>query len=309
MISIIITAWEEPNSLKECIRRILIQDIPDKFDIWVTCPDKETEQVVMDYRKKHSSIINFLHQPRELGKNIMLNILAKKAKGDILIFLDGDIFVSENSIKEIYEKFKDSKIGCVTGRPVSSNPRDNMLGYWSHLLTDAGAHNIRLEKYSKGEFLECSGYLFAVRKGVIGDIPLDVAEDAIIPLMFWEKNYKIAYAERALAYVTYPKIFRNWVSQKIRSSKAHEMMNKYVKGKKIINKSFVNEVIKGLKWGLGYPKNAKEFLWTLLLFRARLYSWGMYTYETKILNNLYSDKWKVAGSSIDQKTLDTRPLD
>jgi len=309
MISIIITAWEEPNSLRECIRRLLIQDIPDKFDIWVTCPDEETKQVVMDYKKEYPKLFNFLHQPRELGKNVMINALTKKAKGDVQIYLDGDIFVEENAVKEIYKKFKNPKVGCVTGRPVSSNPRNTMMGYWSHLLTEAGAHNIRLEKDKKGEFLECSGYLFAIRKGVIDDIPLDVAEDAIIPLMFWKRGYTIAYADKALACVTYPKVFNNWVSQKIRSSKAHEMMGRYAGKKKVITKSFANEVLKGAKWGLSYPRNIKEFFWTGLLFFARLYVWSMYAYETRILNSHYSDKWKVAGSAIERKTLDTRPLD
>lgn len=302
MISIIITAWEEPKATEECIRRFLIQDIPDKFEIWVTCPDEPTKQVVMDYKKKHTKIINFLHQPREWGKNVMMNILSKKAKGNILVFTDGDVFVSSNSVKELYEKFKDPKVGCVSGRPVSANPKGDMLGYWSHLLTDAGAHNIRMEKYKKGEFLECTGYLFAMRKGVIDDLPTDVGEDAIVPYMFMKKGYKIAYADKALAYVTYPKNFRDWVNQKIRSSKAHEMLDKYMAHEKNLRvKSFSNEVLKGLRWAFRYPENVKEFFWTTLLFAARLYVWTKYTYETKVLNQHYGDKWKRVKS--------TRPLD
>jgi cellulose synthase/poly-beta-1,6-N-acetylglucosamine synthase-like glycosyltransferase len=300
MITIIITAWEEPKATQECIKRFLVQKIPDRFEIWVTCPDEPTKKVVMDYKKKYKNI-HFLHQPRELGKNVMMNLLSKKAKGTILIFTDGDIFVAPNSVKELYDKFKDPKVGCVSGRPVSANPKDNMLGYWSHLLTDAGAHRIRMEKYKYGEFLECTGYLFAMRKGVIDDIPEDVAEDAIIPYMFWQKGYKIAYADKALAYVTYPKNFNDWVNQKVRSGKAHEMLDKYMDRNNLRVKSFGNEALNGLRWAFLYPKTMKEFFWTLLLFPARLYVWTKYAYETKMLNSHYGDKWKRVQS--------TRPLD
>ncbi|MFH1210743.1 MAG: glycosyltransferase [archaeon] len=301
MISIIITAWEEPMASKECIRRFLVQKIPEKFEIWVTCPDEPTEKVVRDYMKRHKNI-HFLHQPREWGKNVMMNILAKKSKGDILIFTDGDIFVSDNSVKELYNKFKDPKVGCVSGRPVSANPKGNMLGYWSHLLTDAGAHNIRRERYKNGQFLECTGYLFAMRNNIVGDMPTDVGEDAIIPYMFWKKGYKVAYAEKALAYVTYPKNLKDWVNQKVRSSKAHEMLDRYMSREKELRvKSFGNEALKGLRWAFLYPKSYREFFWTLMLFPARLYVWGRFTYETKFLDQHYGDKWKRVAS--------TRPLD
>ncbi|MFH1331690.1 MAG: glycosyltransferase [archaeon] len=301
MISIIITAWEEPKATHKCIRRFLAQDMPDKFEIWVTCPDEETKQVVMDYKKKYKNI-HFLDQPREWGKNVMMNILAKKAKGDILIFTDGDIFVGPNSVRELYDKFKDSRVGCVSGRPVSLNPKTNMVGYWSHLLTDAGAHRIRSERYRKGQFLECSGYLFAMRNRVIGDMPTDVGEDAIIPYMFLKKGYKIAYAEKALAYVTYPKNLKDWVNQKVRSSKAHEMLDKYmVHEKELRVKSFSNEAVRGLRWAFLYPKTFREFFWTVFLFPARLYVWSRYTYDTRVLDQHYGDKWKRVQS--------TRPLD
>lgn len=297
MISIVITAWDEPNATKECIKRFLDQNLPE-FEMFVVCPDDETKNVVLEYKKQYSQI-HHVHQPRELGKNVMMNKVMKEAKGDILIFTDGDIFVSENSVSEILKKFEDSKIGCVTGRPVSSNPKDNMAGYWSHLLTDAGAHNIRKEREQKGEFLECTGYLFAIRNGVIKEMPLDVAEDSIIPSMFWEKDYKIGYADKALAYVQFPTNFKDWANQKTRCAKSHEKVGLHIPVKRM--KSFKNELIKGPIWALSYPKSAKEFAWTLALFPARLYMWGKYFFETKIMDSHYGDKWKRVQS--------TRPMD
>ena len=133
---------------------------------------------------------------------------------------DGDVFVSDNAVNEILKLFKDSKIGVVTARPVSLNKKDNKYGYWSHFLLDVGAHYIsRKKRAAKGEFLECSGYLFAMRNGVIKEIPTDVAEDTIIPYLFWKGGYKVGYAEKALVYVKNPDNIKDWIKQKKRTAK------------------------------------------------------------------------------------------
>lgn len=296
MLTVIITAWEEPLAVKECIKRFLNQSA--KVDeILITCPDEETKKSIMEYIRKYPKKIKFELQdykknPKKKNKNFMLNLLGKKAKGDILIFTDGDIFVEKNCVKEILKQFKNEKIGAVCGHPIPSNPKTNILGYWSHLLT-YGAHRIRKERANKQEFLECSGYLYAIRNKIIKDIPMDVAEDSVMPLLFWQEGYKIGYAENAIAYVKFPTNLKQWIKQKTRVAKSHELLDKY--GDIYKMKSFKNEVLKGTFWALGYAKNLREFFWTLLLFLARLYIWIGYFYETKIRNIHYGtwDKIKV----------------
>ena len=289
MISIIITAWEEPIELEECLNRVLNQDIKQEYEIWITCPDEPTKRVVMNYKKKYPNKINFLHQPKEKGKNEMLNILSKKAKGELLIFTDGDVFFEKSTIREILKEFDNPKIGCATGRIKSSNSKKNIFGYWSHLLTDAGANNIRKERAKKGQFIELSAYLMVIRNGIIGDIPLNVAEDAIIAAIFWKKGYKIGYAENALAFVKYPNSLRDWINQKVRTAKAHETLNNYIKVPRM--KSFSMEIAKGIYWALAYPKNFREFIWTLLLFPLRLYTWLQFFYRTRINKDHYGETW------------------
>ena len=265
--------------------------------MFVVCPDEPTKKVVLEYAKKYPQIYH-IHQPRKLGKNVMLNKVINMAKGKILIFTDGDIFVNQNSVSEILKKFDDPKIGCVTGRPISSNSRNTMLGYWAHLLTD-GAHMIRLKREQLNEFIECSGYLFAIRNGVINEIPLDVAEDSIIPAMFWEKGYKIGYANKATALVQFPIKLKEWINQKTRCAKAHEKLDDYTHVKKM--KSFRNELMHGTLFALKYPKTLKELIWTLILFPTRIYVWTKYFYDIKIANIHYGDRWS--------RLKTTRPLD
>ena len=100
------------------------------------------------------------------------------------------IDLSLNRTFNLLKKLENPKIGAVTGRPVSISQKNKMLGYWSHLLTDVGAHKTRLIRTKQGKFILVSGYLFAMRNSVITDFPIDASEDAVIPYLFWKKNFK-----------------------------------------------------------------------------------------------------------------------
>lgn len=290
MISIIITAWEEPEEVKECLRRFTNQrNLKEDYEILVTAPDDPTKKEVMKYVKKYPKKIKFILQPREKGKNEMMNLLMKRAKGNILIFTDGDVFINDIAVSEIVKAYQNLDIGACTGKIFPKNSRKTLLGYWAHLLT-YGAHRIRKERYDKKEFLECSGYLYSIRKALVDEIPLDVAEDSIMPLMVWKKNYKIAYADKAIGYVLYPESLRKWMDQKIRTAKSHELLDKYG-GKDIRMKTFKNELLKGLSWSFLYPKTVKEFYYTFMLMLARFESWRRFFIETKIRNKHYGETW------------------
>ncbi len=301
MISIIVTAYEDPKSTKECIKRILNQkEIKEKFELIVACPDEPTKEAVMNYKKRYPKIIRYVQQEYGSGKNRLMNKLLKLVKGDILIWTDGNKFMEENAISLILEPFKDSEVGIVGGTPISINDKNTLFGYWSHLLTDA-ASKVKEMKMKRGEFIEHSANILAFRKGLIQEIPLDVAEDAIISYKITEQGYKNIYIKDARVLVTYPCNFKDWTKQKVRSIKAHETLDKYMTNKNIKMKSFKNEFFYGICLSLSYPKNSKEFYWTLLLYPARLYVWLKAFYEIKIKNNPYNPDWSRSEST---KTLD-----
>ena len=189
MIDIIIASYGEVNSVERAIKCFINQNIKEEFRIIVSDPFPETKWMIEEKFSNNKQIIYF--EDEDKGKSNALNILFKKFnskdQNDIFILTDGDVYVNSNSVKEILGKFKDSNVGCVTGRPVSLNSKEDKFGYWSHFLVDVGAHLIsRKKRYEQGNFLECSGYLFAFRKNIIDKIPLDVAEDTIIPYYFYK---------------------------------------------------------------------------------------------------------------------------
>ena len=294
MISIIINSFKESHLVGKAIESILNNKIKEKYELIVAAPDEETAEIIKKYARKYKQIKYF--KDKGQGKVNALNQIFKITKGSILILTDGDVYVSDNAIEEILNEFRDKKVGCVSGHPVSTNDKNKMLGYFSHLLFDAGAHNIRKLRNKNNQFLECSGYLFAFRNnGIIKKLPTDVAEDSITPYYFWKQGYKIRYAENALVHVKNPTNLKDFINQRKRTIGSHAKLKKYAPDFPKV-KSFCNEIKYGLIWALSYPTNLKEFIWTLLLFPIRLYTWFVY-YTEHMFNKEYKDKWERIGST------------
>ena len=268
MISIIITAYKEEKTVGKAIESFLKQKSPEKIEILVACPDKQTKAVIDKYKDQ-----NVIHvQDPGKGKPIALNLCFKKAKGDKLILSDGDVYVNKHSIKELINELNKENVGAVTGRPVSLNSRASMLGYFSHILTDLGAHHTRLKYVNQGKFIVCSGYLFAMKK-IFTEIPEDaLSDDAVMSHMISEKGYKISYAPKAEVYVKYPTHFKDWIVQKKRSAGGYNQLKQYFPHRQRM-RSFWKEIAEGWYKPLTYPRDLKEFIWTLWLYVCRTYLW------------------------------------
>ena len=282
--TLVITAFKEPNIIA-AVEAALGQKTECKYNVLVSAPDDETLEKVKDYPI-------FIYKDAGKGKSYALNDIFKQSDSDILILTDGDVTISDNAVEEILKMFEDPKVGCVTGCPVPIEDRSTKYGYWANFLFDA-AHDLRKKSYEQGKFIECSGYLFAFRRNIIDKIPLDVSEDAVIPYYFWQKGYKVGYAENALVYVKNADNWTDWIKQKTRTSKAHSKLDRYVDTKKTKRvKSFGTEV-KGIFNLISYPESVKEAWWSMHLALARLYMW----LKVALGKKDYGDGWESIAST------------
>jgi len=304
MISIIITTYKEEKTLPQTIEKILEENLID-YEMLIVGPDEETEKITKNFENKYPQI-KYL-KDNGLGKPTALNLAFQKAKGDIFILTDGDVFIEKGAIEKLLKHFKDEKIGAVSGCPISINQRENLFGYWSRFLTNA-ADFIRRKKSRAGEYLVCSGYLYAIRRdalcnreGNLIKIPEDtLVEDSIISQIIWQNGYKITYEPEARVNVKFPTNFSDWLKQKIRAtggyvhkSQITNLKSPTSSGFKVPKmRSFCEELKDGLKLFFTYPKNLKEFWWTFLLYLARLYLWFLIFWQIRIFRKPLAKVWQ-----------------
>ncbi len=105
-ISVIIPVINEKKYINRCIR-FLIKRLDDSLnEIIVIDGDEkgETLNFIKDYPVKIKKLIS------EKGRGTQLNCGAKKAEGEILIFIHADTILPENAYKLIKNKIKDNLI-------------------------------------------------------------------------------------------------------------------------------------------------------------------------------------------------------
>lgn len=287
MISILITAYREPATIGKAIEAFLAQ-LPEDAELVAVAPDPETTAVVEEYARRYPVVRHVLDPQR--GKPTALNFGLQAARGEIIVFSDGDVVVEPGALEALLRPFADPQVGAVSGRPISASPRETVLGYWSQLLTDS-AHAVRAARAAAGGFLVCSGYLFAVRRAVLTPVPADaLSEDAVISHRIAEQGYRIGYAPEARVRVKYPTTYRDWLRQKVRSAGGYAQ--DYVRRSPVQMRSAWLEIRYGTALALRYPRNVREVLWTLLLFLARLHLWLLVLLNVRIRKMQFTELWQ-----------------
>ena len=289
MISIIITSFKETGTIGRAIECFLRQKLKD-YEILVLAPDDGTLKAARRYSKRNKKIKLIKDSGR--GKPSALNAAFQKAKGEILILSDGDVYSGKGSVNLLVKKMEEEKAGAVSGRVIPINNRYEMFGYWAHVLTK-GFHNLRMRESRKGKVI-CSGYLYAVKSGIINKIPEGIlADDAYISQKIIESGYASIYEPEAEVYVKYPNNLREWISQKKRTA-GRFYQNKSAKTSKI--KNFKHELIAALQT-LKEIKSLKEAFWFFLLAVMRGYIWFRVFFDFRLWKRDFKKTWQRIESS------------
>ena len=286
-VSVLITAFREAATIGWAVEAFLPQ-LPEDAEVLVVCPDLETTAVVNVCAARYA-VVRHIADPQQ-GKPLALNMGLREARGDIVVPSDGDVVVAEGALPALLAPFEDPQVGAVSGHPVSVSPRDTLLGCWSHLLIDSD-HQVRSARDRTSQFLLCSGYLFAFRRALVERVPDDaLAEDAVISHLIARQGYRIRYAPEARVFVKYPTTYRDWLRQKVRSAGGYAQ--DYVRKSPVRMRSPLLEIAHGTRLALRYPRNLREFLWTLLLFAARLHLWLLVFVNVRLLRRPLAALWR-----------------
>ncbi|NDJ34941.1 MAG: glycosyltransferase [Chloroflexi bacterium] len=282
-VSVLVTAAHEPDSIAGVLGP-LSRQLP-AAQLLVICPDEPTAQAALAFER-----VQVLRDEGR-GKPAALNLGLSHTTGEIVILTDGDVRIDENAAEPLINPFEENDVGAVSGRPISVSPRDTMLGFWSHLLTDAGAHTERANRAATNDFFVCSGYLYAFRSGLVDRIPEDaLAEDAVISHMIGQGGFRIAYAPEARVYVHYPATYRDWLKQKVRSAGGYAQP--IIAQSPLRMRSFRHEVLHGTARALRYATSLRELLWVLLLFAARLHLWALIMWRVRVRRLPLATLWQ-----------------
>jgi cellulose synthase/poly-beta-1,6-N-acetylglucosamine synthase-like glycosyltransferase len=136
------------------------------------------------------------------GKPSVLSMLAKEAKGELLVFTDARQRLDAISLKELVKHFADEKVGSVSGElhfeGEGSQASEGMGLYWKY------EKFIRKSESRMGSMLGATGALYAIRKDLFPQLPKDlILDDVYIPLKIVEKGYRAIFDKKAKVFDRY----------------------------------------------------------------------------------------------------------
>lgn len=302
MMHVVITSFKEPKATARAASILLKQKTKQPFKVIVVDPFPETEEfLAKTIKDERYEFILDPGQGKPYALNMIFDILHSSNPDDIIVFTDGDVYVSPTALAEIEHAFKDKKVGAVTGRPIATNSEKTKYGYWAKLAYD-GVNHVRLKLDKEKKFMQCSGYLFAIRNHLVKETYPDVPEDCVIPYLVWKQGYRVAYAPKAEVFVQYPSNWSDWLKQRVRTIKAHENISKIVPDMPR-TKSLFNEIKEGLVFSLLHPRSLTQFYWLIQLYFARLYMY-IKSFKERKPHEAFDPAWRD-----DSEIQSAKPLD
>lgn len=215
LVSIIIANFNGLKYLNTCIKSVLRSDYSN-FELLIIddgSTDK-SENIINKYLKKDKRV--FLYKnTRNIGAAASRNIAIKKAKGEIIVFLDNDTEVHPHWINELINTFNtDKNIGAVQSILLDFNDRDliqmaggELIPHAAWLLPYNQWNSYRkLKNDLKERDIIAISAALAVKKKVLDkvegfdDLEAVTTEDLDFSWRIWISGYKIKLSPKSVVY-------------------------------------------------------------------------------------------------------------
>ena len=102
----------------------------------------------------------------------MLNQLAPRAQGEILVFCDANTMLLQNALQKLLAHFEDPSVGCVCGRLILHDSGQSALGIGESMYWNLESE-IKKQEGKLGIVIGANGGIYAVRKELFERIPVD----------------------------------------------------------------------------------------------------------------------------------------
>ncbi len=215
LISVLIPVYKESNLLEDILQKLLNQKTEKEIFVIIDEPTIKSLKVSRKFGKK----VKFFFNKQRKGKANVLNKTVKLTSGEILLFLDSDIKLSDDKdfLKKIIEEIKDAGFLDIKKEMVKGSFLSRMT-YFEYVGINAGSWLI-------SKFVEkcpsINGSAFAVKKEVFDSLDgfrKVVSEDIDIAMRGFIKNYKFKYTKEVKVYNYAPSNWKDWMEQRKRWS-------------------------------------------------------------------------------------------
>jgi len=208
MISIIVPSHNSEKTIQKNLESLLKQDYKGRYEIIVVDSSKDkTPDIVSKFPVK-------LIKQKPKGPAAARNLGVKKAKGNIVVFIDSDCIAPKNWLRNLLKPFSNKNVVAVAGTYKTKN-KESLIARFTGYEIEQRHERMRMFKYI--DFV--ATYNCAYRKRIFIKLggfnkKFTQAEDADLSFRIVKRGYKIRYQPSAYVYHYHPSTLTKYLKQK-----------------------------------------------------------------------------------------------
>jgi cellulose synthase/poly-beta-1,6-N-acetylglucosamine synthase-like glycosyltransferase/peptidoglycan/xylan/chitin deacetylase (PgdA/CDA1 family) len=218
LVSVIVPAYNEGANIAAAVRSIVNSDYPEIEVIVVDDGSSDaTADLVEGLGLPGVSVV----RQSNAGKPAALNNGLRHARGDLLVFVDGDTVLEPETVSRLVQPLSEPGVGAVSGYPKVAN-RAGLLGRWQHLEYVVG-FNLDRRMFAVARCMPTiPGAIGAFQRAALLDAggvsAQTLAEDTDLTMTLTRSGWHVVYEPAAVAWTEAPATVRQLWRQRYRWS-------------------------------------------------------------------------------------------
>ena len=228
--TILVAAYNEAAAIRDTLTSLSRQDYPGGFEVLVL-NDGSTdataalaEQALRELKFPPRGSARIFDFKQNRGKSAVLNDGLAAGRHDLILTIDGDCWVKGDGLRKIVERMLSDPADtqAVAGAVMVRNSRENFLTRaqeWDYFHGIASVK--RMQGMYHGTLVAQGAFSLYRRKALeeVGGWPHCVGEDIVLSWALLRRNFRIGYADDALAFTNVPASLRQFALQRKRWSR------------------------------------------------------------------------------------------
>jgi cellulose synthase/poly-beta-1,6-N-acetylglucosamine synthase-like glycosyltransferase len=202
-ISVLIAAFNEEEVIADKIQSILEGNYPQELLEILVGSDASTDQtnkILQHLHEKHPSLHLTVFKDRQ-GKPGIINQLAEKARGEILVITDANVMLDQDTLPHLICYFKEERTGLVDSRMVNTAVNSEGVSRQEKFYISREVRIKHHESLIWGSMMGPFGGCYAVRKSLYQPVPEKfLVDDFFINMCVLKQGFRCISNLEAMAY-------------------------------------------------------------------------------------------------------------
>ena len=219
-VALVVPCHNEEENVRESVTQLLNQKYPDFEVIAINDGSRDRTQQILEELAKKDKRLRVIHQAKNQGKAVGLNMAALLTDKEYLICIDCDTLLDEHAVAWFMQHFVHGpRVGAVTGNPRIRN-RSTLIG---RIQVGEFSSIIGLIKRAQrvyGRLFTVSGVVSAFRKTALHEVgywsPEMLTEDIDVSWKLQFAHWDIRFEPKALCWILMPETLSGLWKQRLR---------------------------------------------------------------------------------------------